>query len=100
MAALTIASLSDLRTAEKLVLTAIGQHKFGAQLFLADPVRFLTGAGFAVGEVFAAQLRALPGVRTNPLDAYELILAGRHPLCQTPIVITALGIPADLEKLP
>jgi hypothetical protein len=86
----------DLSTAEPEVLAAVRAHRFGAQLFLVDPVKFLRESGFSVGESFATQLKALPGVRVNPATAYAEILAGRHPLCRQSIAISALGLPRHL----
>lgn len=94
-----IDSWRALRIAEETVLAAVREHKYGAQLFLVDPPRFLKEAGFSVGESFAADLRALPGVRVNPVGAYDLIAKGRHPMCQMSIKITRLGLPHGLGGL-
>jgi hypothetical protein len=91
-----INSWADLRAAEPSVLAKVGEHRFGAQLFLVNPVRFLRESGFGVGEKFAAQLLALPGVRANPVRAYDEIAAGRHPLCQQSLAISSLGLPPGL----
>ena len=78
----TISGWRDLRDAEELVLAAVRKHRFGAQLFIVDPARFLREAGFVVAKVFAAQLAAMPGVRVNPANAYDEVRAGRHLLCR------------------
>ena len=93
-----IGSWLDLRNAEETVLAAVREHRYGAQLFLVDPPRFLGEAGFSVGGAFAADLRALPGVRANPAGAYDLIARGRHPLCRMSIRITTLGLPHGLGE--
>jgi hypothetical protein len=95
--AVAIGAWQDLSAAEPEVLAAVRAHRFGAQLFLVDPVKFLRESGFSVGEPFATQLKALPGVRLNPASAYAEILAGRHPLCRQSIVISALGLPRHLS---
>jgi hypothetical protein len=92
----TITGWSQLGKAERAVLEAVRSRRHGAQLFLVDPASFLCEAGFAVGETFAGQLRALPGVAANPSEAYEQVLAGRHPLCRQSIAISSLGLPAHL----
>lgn len=93
-----IGSWRDLRNAEEAVLAAVREHRYGAQLFLVDPPRFLSEAGFSVGGAFAADLRALPGVRGNPVGAYDLITKGRHPICRMSIRITTLGLPHHLGE--
>lgn len=96
--AVTIDGWRDLRDAEELVLAAVREHRYGAQLFIVDPARFLREAGFGVAELFAAQLRAMPGVRVNPVNAYDEVLAGRHPLCRHSIAISTLGLPSGLGE--
>ena len=92
----TISTWPELRAAEKQVLAAIGAARFGAQQFLADPVRFLRESGFTVGPAFARELHELPGVRANPRQAYDEITAGRHPICRRTIRISSLGLPPGL----
>ncbi|SRR6266487_383280 len=94
----TISSWRDLRGAEKAVLEAVRAHRYGAQLFLVDPAKFLREAGFSVGEQFASHLLALPGVRVNPASAYQEIQEGRHPLCRQSIAISSLGLPPHLGE--
>jgi hypothetical protein len=96
--AITISGWRDLRNAEELVLAAVRKHRFGAQLFIVDPARFLREAGFGVAELFAAQLAAMPGVRVNPVNAYDEVRAGRHLLCRQSIAISSLGLPAGLGE--
>jgi hypothetical protein len=88
----------ELSGAEKAILAAVKTRPYGAQRFLVDPARFLRESGFALGEVFAAQLNGLPGVRANPVGAYDEVLAGRHPLCRQPITITSLGLPDGMDE--
>jgi hypothetical protein len=97
--AVAISTWHDLRAAEKQVLEAIGAARFGAQRFLADPVRFLREAGFTVAPAFAKELHELPGVRANPRHAYDEITAGRHPICRRTIRISGLGLPPGLDAV-
>jgi hypothetical protein len=94
----TISGWRELSDAEKAILAAVKARPYGAQRFLVDPVRFLREAGFKVSVPFAAQLNALPGVRANPVGAYDEVLAGRHPLCRQPITITSLGLPRGMGE--
>jgi hypothetical protein len=96
--AVAINGWRDLRAAEELVLAAVREHPFGAQLFIVDPARFLREAGFGVAELFAAQLRAMPGIRVNPVNTYDDVRAGRHPLCRQSIAISTLGLPPGLGE--
>lgn len=92
----TINDWRDLRAAEKSVLEAVRTHRFGAQLFLVNPAKFLRESGFIVGELFAAELQDLPGVKVNPAGAYAAIAAGQHPICEQSISIARLGLPPSL----
>jgi hypothetical protein len=96
----TINSWQELRAAENSVLAAVRAHRFGAQLFLVNPLKFLRESGFIVGEYFATQLQDLPGVRLNPAGAYDAIAADRHPICKQSITITTLGLPAAVGGKP
>jgi|SRR5450755_838841 len=88
----------ELSGAEKAILAAVKVAPYGAQRFLVDPARFLREAGFEVSGPFAAQLQGLPGVRANPVGAYDEVLGGRHPLCRQPITITSLGLPTGMGE--
>jgi hypothetical protein len=92
----TLDSWQDLRAAEKSVLDAVRAHRFGAQLFLVNPAKFLRESGFSVGELFVTELQDLPGVKVNPAGAYAAIAAGHHPMCKQSISIATLGLPPGL----
>lgn len=95
---LKISSWRDLRAHEASILAAVSKARFGAQLFLVDPVRFLRESGCVVGEVFARELDALPAVQVAPAGTYDAIVAGDHPSCQQAIRISGLGLPSGLGE--
>jgi hypothetical protein len=85
-------SLQELARYEGEVLDAIAVTPHGALLFLSDPTRFLTEAGFVVGEGLRAELDGLPGLKQNSLGRYEDIRAGKGRAATWRVQIRSLGL--------
>jgi hypothetical protein len=93
-------SLKELAKYEDEVLDAIAVTPHGALLFLCDPARFLTEAGFMVGERLQAELNELPGVRENSPGPYEDIRAGKGRAATWRVQIKSLGLKSGkLDKV-
>jgi hypothetical protein len=93
-------SLQDLARYEEEILDAIALTPHGALLFLSDPARFLTGAGFVVGEGLQAELDGLPGLKQNSPGRYEDIRAGKGRAATWRVQIRSLGLKSGkLDKL-
>ena len=93
-------SLQELARYEDQVLDAIAVTPHGALLFLSDPVRFLTEAGFVVGEGLRADLNDLPGLKENSPGPYEDIRADKGRVATWRVQIKSLGLKSGkLDKL-
>ena len=85
---------------EDQILDAIARTPHGALLFLSDPGRFLTEAGFVVGQGLQAELNDLPGLKENSPGRYEDIRAGKGRAATWRVQIRSLGLRSDkLDKL-
>ena len=84
-------SLKNLAKYEDEILDAIAGTPHGALLFLSNPTRFLSEAGFVVGEGLQAQLDGLPGLRENSPGSYENIRAGMGRAARWRVQIKSLG---------
>jgi hypothetical protein len=85
-------SLKDLAKHEDEVLDAIAATPHGALLFLSDPGRFLSEAGFVVGEGLREDLNGLPGLKVNSPGRYEAIRAGKGRAATWQVQIRSLGL--------
>jgi hypothetical protein len=93
-------SLEELAKYEDEVLDAIGVTPHGALLFLSDPARFLSEAGFVVGEGLQAELDGLPGLRESSPGSYEDIRVGKGRAATWRVQIKSLGLKSGkLEEL-
>lgn len=93
-------SLKELAEYEDEVLDAIAAAPHGALLFLSDPARFLSEAGFVVGEGLQAELDGLPGMKENSSGRYEDIRAGKGRAATWRVQIRSLGLKSGkLDKL-
>jgi len=94
----TMATVTDFQQQEARILTAINSAANGAQLFLADPFRFLSEHGLAVSPELQAQLRSrAPALAKTPTQLYDSIAAGRASLFGDPTSditwhISSLGV--------
>jgi hypothetical protein len=61
-------------------------------LFLSNPTRFLSEAGFVVGEGLQAELDGLPGVMKNSPGSYEDVRAGKGRAARWRVQIKSLGL--------
>lgn len=92
-------SLADLQSHEVPILKTIEATRHGAELFLADPVRFLREHGFPLTPEAEAELRrTLPAVEKTPIALYDGIREGRASLGSTETLraryhIRSLAIP-------
>jgi hypothetical protein len=85
---------------EDQILDAIARTPHGALLFLSDPGRFLTEAGFVGGQGLQAELNDLPGLKENSPGRYEDIRAGKGRAATWRVQIRSLGLRSDkLDKL-
>ena len=92
-------SLTELTKYEDQVLDAIAGTPHGALLFLSDPGRFLSEAGFVVGKGLQADLDDLPGKQNSP-GRYEDIRAGKGRAATWRVQIRSLGLKSGkLDKL-
>jgi hypothetical protein len=85
-------SLKELAKYEDEVLDDIARTPHGPLLFLSDPGRFLSEAGFVVGDGLRADLKDLPGVKENSPGRYEDIRAGKGRAATWRVRITSLGL--------
>jgi hypothetical protein len=85
-------SLKNLAKYEDQILDAIAFTPHGALLFLSDPTRFLSEAGFAVGEGLQAELNDLPGLKQNSPESYEDVRAGKSRAATWRVQIKSLGL--------
>jgi hypothetical protein len=85
-------SLKELAKYEDDVLEAIASTPHGALLFLSDPGRFLSEAGFVVGRGLRADLNDLPAVKQNSPGRYEDIRAGKGKAARWRVQISSLGL--------
>jgi hypothetical protein len=85
-------SLKELANYEDEVLDAVAATPHGALLFLSDPVRFLSEAGFVVGEGLRDDLNGLPGLKENFPGRYEDIRAGKGRAATWRVQIRSLGL--------
>jgi hypothetical protein len=93
-------SLKNLAKYEDQILDAIAGTPHGALLFLSNPTRFLSEAGFVVGEGLQVELDALPGLKKNSPGSYEDIRAGKGRAASWRVQITSLGLKSEkLDEL-
>jgi hypothetical protein len=85
-------SLKNLAKYEDQILDAIAFTPYGALPFLSDPTRFLSEAGFVVGEGLQAELDGLPGLKQNPPGSYEEIRSGKSRAATWRVQIKSLGL--------
>ena len=85
-------SLKELGQHENEVLEAIASTPHGPLLFLSDPARFLSDAGFVVGRGLQADLKKLPRLKENSPGRYEDVLAGKGKAATWRVRITSLGL--------
>ncbi|PZR92101.1 MAG: hypothetical protein DLM67_15390 [Candidatus Nephthysia bennettiae] len=78
-----------------LVLELVAADRFGAQLFLCDPIRFLRERGWPVNQALAADVE---GRRKSVPERgrYERIAQGKDPLCSVDLNVRRLAIPKEL----
>ena len=69
----TIDSIAELREAEAEILERVVAVPNGALLFLIDPLRAITDAGFELSDSTVAELRRVVGGSEVPLAAYTAI---------------------------
>ena len=95
---LTIASIDELHQHQADVLTTINAAPQGAELFLADPFRFLSEHGYTIPSALQAQLQNRASALTkSPTALYDRIAAGSASLLGGPAAgitwhITDLGV--------
>jgi hypothetical protein len=89
-------SLVELRRLETSVLELVSSRRFGPQLFLVDPVRFLREAGWSVAETLESELAEKRAESPEP-GRYERVEEGVDPLCEIDVKFTRLGVPEDFE---
>jgi hypothetical protein len=78
---LTIASISEFQQHEPDMLAVINGAPHGADLFIADPFRFLNEHGYTVTPALQAQMeRAAPALAKMPKHLYDGIAARRTSL--------------------
>jgi hypothetical protein len=85
-------SLADLANVEDHVLRQIAATPHGPLLFLSDPGRFLTEAGFQVGPGLQKELDDLPGAQENSPGSYDDVRAGKGPAATWRVRIRSLGL--------
>jgi hypothetical protein len=85
-------SLKELAKYEDEVLDAIAVTPHGALLFLSDPVRFLSEAGFVVGKGLRDELNGSPGLKASSPGRYEDIRAGKGRAATWRVQIRSLGL--------
>ena len=74
----TIGSVAELQQRETDMLATINGVPHGAELFLADPFRFLNEHGYTVSCGLQSQLvAAAPALAKAPKQRYDGIAAGR-----------------------
>jgi len=77
----TIASINEFQQHEPDMLAVINGAPNGADLFIADPFRFLNEHGYAVSPALQAQMeRAAPALAKTPKHLYDGIAARRTSL--------------------
>jgi hypothetical protein len=88
-------TLGDMASHEPALLELVAADRFGAQLFLCDPVRFLRERGWPVNEALAADLQRRR--RSEPdRGRYERIAQGKDSLCRVDLNVRRLAIPKEL----
>ena len=93
-------TLQDLARYEEEILDAIALTPHGALLFISDPARFLTEAGFVVEEGLQAELDGLPGLKENSPGRHEDIRAGKGRAATWRVEIRSLGLRSGkLDKI-
>jgi hypothetical protein len=85
-------SLKELAKYEDQVLDAIAGTPHGPLLFLSDPGRFLSEAGFVVGKGLRDDLQELPGLKQSSPGRYDDIRAGKGRAATWRVQITSLGL--------
>jgi hypothetical protein len=85
-------SLKSLAKYEDKILDVIAGTPHGALLFLSDLNRFLSEAGFVVGEGLQAELEGLPGLKQNSPGSYEDIRTGKGRAATWRVQIKSLGL--------
>ena len=85
-------SLKKLAKYEDEVLDAIARTPHGPLLFLSDPARFLSEAGFVVEKGLQADLKELPRLKENSPGRYEDIRAGKGKAATWRVQIRSLGL--------
>ena len=85
-------SLKELGKYEDQVLDAIASTPHGPLLFLSDPLRFLSEAGFVVGRGLQAEVKRLPRLKDNSPGSYEDIRAGKGKAATWRVRIATLGL--------
>ena len=89
-------SLKHLAKYEDEILDAIASTPHGPLLFLSDPVRFLSEAGFVVGRGLPADLKDhLPRLKQNSPGRYEDIRAGKGMAATWRVRIASLGLKSN-----
>jgi hypothetical protein len=88
-------TLADMSNHEPALLELVAADRFGAQLFLCDPVRFLRERGWPVNHELAADLE---GRRKSEVERgrYERIAQGKDPVCSVDLNVRRLAIPKEL----
>lgn len=85
-------SLKELAKYEDQVLDAIAGTPHGPLLFLSDPIRFLSEAGFVVGKGLRDDIKRLPRLKQNSPGRYEDIRAGKGMAATWRVRIGSLGL--------
>jgi hypothetical protein len=94
----TIATVTALNQHGPDILAAINGAPRGAELFIADPFRYLSEHGFAVSPAVQAELqKSAPALAKTPKELYDGIEAGRAALISNatlPVTwhISSLGV--------
>jgi hypothetical protein len=88
-------TLGDIASHEPALLELVAADRFGAQLFLCDPVRFLRERGWPVNQALAGDLARWR--KSEPeRGRYERIAQGKDPLCSVDLSLRRLAIPKEL----
>jgi hypothetical protein len=86
-----IQSLRDLLTYHERVLELTQAAPFGAQLMLADPVRFLRESGLEVDDRFVRELDEAHSKWREGAKRYDEIKSGKAPECRLEVRLRSLG---------
>ena len=85
----TIASVTEFHQNEPDILAVINRVPRGAELFIADPFRFLSEHGFALSPGLQQELqKRAPLLAKTPKDRYDGIEKGNVALIDSHIPIT------------